>query len=194
MTTVGLLGTGDAAEEDQQVLAGGVAAYGQVLNTWGAILNSPGLFAAYLPFLRKVNGPSELPDRIKELAAIRVGVLNHCRYTVSHRVSSAAGKGLRATDIEDVAAGRYDRFDEREKVAFELAEAVTLAPPATSRARSVTGLSEDLLGRAKELFSDRELVELFMSVSVWNALSRFHRVMDFNLDMPQPPAAIEALL
>jgi AhpD family alkylhydroperoxidase len=175
-------------------LAGGVAAYGQVLNTWGAILNSPGLFAAYLPFLRKVNGPGELPDRIKELAAIRVGVLNHCRYTVSHRVASAAGKGLRATDIEDVAAGRYDRFDEREKVAFQLAEAVTLAPPATSREQSVTGVSEALLARAKELFSDRELVELFMSLSLWNALSRFHRVMDFNLDMPQPPAAIDALL
>ena len=51
---------------------------------------------------------------------VLVGVLNHCRYTVSHRVSSAAGKGFSATDIEDVAAGRYDRFDQREKVAFQL--------------------------------------------------------------------------
>jgi hypothetical protein len=30
-----------------------------------------------------------------------------------------------------------------------------------------------------------------MSVSLWNALARFHRVMDFELDMPAPPPALD---
>lgn len=33
-----------------------------------------------------------------------------------------------------------------------------------------------------------------MSVSVWNALSRFHRVMLFDLDMPEAPEAVAARL
>ncbi|MDT5053405.1 MAG: hypothetical protein QOF66_1771, partial [Mycobacterium sp.] len=44
------------------------------------------------------------------------------------------------------------------------------------------------------LFDPRELVELTMSISVWNALSRFHRVMEFDLDMPEPPPAVESLI
>ena len=30
-----------------------------------------------------------------------------------------------------------------------------------------------------------------MSISVWNALSRFHRVMEFDLDAREPPPAVE---
>jgi hypothetical protein len=30
-----------------------------------------------------------------------------------------------------------------------------------------------------------------MSIAVWNALSRFHRVMDFDLDMPAPPPYLD---
>ena len=67
MALVPLLASNEFSEADEQVLALGEKAYGQVLNTWAAIGNSPGLFAAYLPFLRQLNGPGELDVRIKDL-------------------------------------------------------------------------------------------------------------------------------
>ena len=63
MALVPLLAGSEFSEADRDVLAAGEKAYGKVLNTWAAIGNSPGLFAAYLPFLRQINGPGLLEPR-----------------------------------------------------------------------------------------------------------------------------------
>ncbi|ANS32309.1 hypothetical protein R1CP_39085 (plasmid) [Rhodococcus opacus] len=194
MPLVPLLKNDDFSDIDRPTLTAGEEAYGKVLNTWAAIGNSPGLFSAYLPFLRQVNGPGVLDVRIKELAAVRVAVLNHCRYTTSHRCTSAQAKGVTVEELVAVARGDFDAFNERERLALELAGEMTLGLPAVPVSQSVTGISETLRTAVETLFGPPELVELTMSISVWNALSRFHRVMAFDLDMPLPPAEVEALL
>lgn len=194
MPLVPLLDGSEFAESDQDTLAAGEKAYGKVLNTWAAIGNSPGLFATYLPFLRQVNGPGELETRIKELTAMRVAVLTHCRYTSSHRATAALANGATEQELASIARGAYDGFTERERVALRLADEMTTGLPSISRQQSATGISAQLRDAATEVFSPRELVELTMSIGVWNALSRFHRVMDFDLDMPDAPPAVESAL
>ncbi|KMO83650.1 carboxymuconolactone decarboxylase family protein [Mycolicibacterium chlorophenolicum] len=194
MALVPLRASDEFSEADKDVLAVGEKAYGQVLNTWAAIGNSPGLFAAYLPFLRQVNGPGELEIRIKDLAAVRVGLLNHCRYTVSHRCASAENNGVTPKELADVARGDFSGFSERERAALDLANAMTQAIPASAYHSNPSGVPPALLDDAVALFSPRELVELTMNISVWNALSRFHRIMHFDLDMPPAPADVEARL
>ncbi len=194
MALVPLLESNEFSDVDQQVLAIGQKTYGMVLNTWAAIGNSPGMFGAYLPFLRQVNGPGELDVRTKELVAVYVAVLNHCRYTTSHRCKSALANGATADELTAVARGDFARFTERERIALELAGEMTRSIPVTAYGQSTTGVSATNLEAAKKSFSPRELVELTMSISVWNALSRFHRVMAFELDMPEPPAGVEQRL
>ena len=194
MTTVGLLGADQADGTDVPVLEAGQAAYGQVLNNWAALLHSPGLFATYLPFLKQVNGPGELDVRLKELAAVRVAVLHHCLYTTSHRCASAMSKGVSEEELIAVATGDLDAFTPQERAAVELAEDMTTRPTVIERSDRVTGLRDSVLEAAKVAFSDRELVELMVSISMWNALSRLHRALDLPLDMPPPPAEVAALL
>jgi AhpD family alkylhydroperoxidase len=194
MATVSLLAADQAADVDVPTLDAGQALYGQVLNTWAAILHSPGLFSAYLPFLRQVNGPGALEERVKELVAVRVAVLNHCLYTSSHRCTSARGKGIVDEELTAVGRGDFTGFGPREQAALHLATEMTTTVPIMTRPEGAAGVSAGVLRRARECFDDRELVELMMSISMWNALSRFHRVMDFALDMPAPPAAILDLL
>ncbi|HEX4558993.1 MAG TPA: carboxymuconolactone decarboxylase family protein [Mycobacterium sp.] len=194
MSLVPLLQSSEFSDADRPVLAAGEKAYGQVLNTWAAIGNSPGLFAAYLPFLRQVNGPGLLDVRIKELAAVRIAVLNHCRYTTSHRCTSAMTGGATADELTAVARGEFDSFTDRERLALELADAMTVAIPTTARTTLPSGIPPALRDDAARVFSPGELVELTMSISVWNALSRFHRVMAFDLDMPEPPREVDDLL
>jgi AhpD family alkylhydroperoxidase len=194
MALVPLLDSTQFSEDDQQILAVGEKAYGQVLHTWAAIGNSPGLFAKYLPFLRQVNGPGMLDIRIKELAAVRVAVLNHCHYTTSHRCASARANGVTDEELAAAARGDFGTFSEQEKVALELSDAMTLAVPAIPRDQNPSAVAPALLDDATLLFSPRELVELTMSISIWNALSRFHRVMSFDLDMPEAPAEVTELL
>jgi AhpD family alkylhydroperoxidase len=191
MALVPLLASNEFSEADEQVLALGAKAYGQVLNTWAAIGNSPGLFAAYLPFLRQLNGPGELDVRIKDLTAVCVAVLNHCRYTTSHRCKSALANGVTADELTAVARGDFASFNERDRIALKLAREMTLSIPAATYGDNATGVSTTILKDAEKSFGPGELVELTMAISVWNALSRFHRVMAFELDMPEPPAEVQ---
>src|SRR3546814_5795986 len=76
MTLVPLVEGDDFASDDQTAMQAARSGYGQLLYTWQAIANSPGLFSAYLPFLQKVAGFGDLDVQLKILVALRVAVLN----------------------------------------------------------------------------------------------------------------------
>jgi alkylhydroperoxidase family enzyme len=177
---------------DLPLIEAGEKSFGTLLNTWLAIANCPGMFSTYLPFVRAVSGPGELDQRIKELTAVYVSLLNHCRYTTSHRCFSALAKGISQTDLERLAAGDFTSFTSREQLALRFTRAVTVDIPVTGRDTSVTGVDPELLSQVQDDFTPQELVEFIMSVGLWNALSRFHRVMDFDLDLGEPPSAVDA--
>ena len=169
----------------------GAAQYGQVLNTWAALLNRPEIFAAYLPFLRAVAGPGTLSPGLKDMSAFLVGVLNNCRYTVSHRAASAQRNGVDEADLVRVASRDWSSFDPTTRTVLEFTEELTLRPPNAVFNDVPQAVDPSLLERLSADFTDAQLVELTMSVSVWNALARFHRVMGFDLDMPEPPAGTD---
>ena len=191
MAWVALLGPGDVDGAAREMVDSGAAQYGQVLNTWAALLNRPEIFAAYLPFLRAVAGPGTVDPRLKDTSAFLVGVLNNCRYTVSHRAASAKRNGVDDEDLRRVAAHDWDGFDPTMQAVLAFTEQLTTRPvdlryddaPQVVDAPIRQALSADL--------TDAQIVELTMSVSVWNALARFHRVMGFDLDMPEPPAGTD---
>lgn len=194
MSLVPILTSDQFSSADQPALAQGVKAYGEVLNTWGAIGNSPGLLAKYLPFLGQLNGPGALDGRLKDLVAVRIAVLNHCRYTASHRCTSALAKGVEVDELAAVATGKLEGFAGQEQLALQLAEEMTVSLPTVPADDGLTGVPAGLRDEVQRVFDAAQLVELVMCISMWNALSRFHRVMAFELDMPAPPAPVEAQL
>jgi alkylhydroperoxidase family enzyme len=188
---VKLLAVEDTDGPAREMAESGVAQYGQLLNTWAAILNRPEIFAAYLPFLRAVAGPGTLDPKVKDMSAALVGWLNHCRYTVSHRAASSARNGVDEDDLRRVMAHDWTGFDAATQAALEFTEALTLLPAGTPYREAPTLIGDDLRQRLSERFTDAQIVELTMSVSIWNGLARFHRVMGFDLDMPVPPAGTD---
>lgn len=174
----------------REVAESGEAQYGQLLNTWRAIMNKPDMFGAYLPFLRQVAGPGALDMKIKDLSALYVGYLNHCRYTASHRSTSGLKNGVTAEQMVSAVAGDWSAFDDRTRVALEFTRELTLNPQSVSFGDLPQAITPAIVTSVKSLFTDVEILELSMSVSVWNALSRFHRVMGFELDMPEAPEGV----
>ena len=174
----------------REVAESGQAQYGQLLNTWRAIMNKPDMFGAYLPSLRQVAGPGVLDMKIKDLSALYVGYLNHCRYTVSHRSTSGIKNGVSAEDMVAAVAGQWSDFDERTRAALAFTKELTVNPQEVEFGDLPQGVSPATVASVKSLFTDVEILELSMSVSVWNALSRFHRVMGFELDMPEAPEGV----
>ena len=179
---------------DLPAIETGLAAFGHMLHTWQAVANVPGLFSKYFPFLRTLTGPGTLDQRIKEITAVQVAILNHCRYTVSHRCFSAQGKGVTEEELVKIAANDLQSFSETERLALEFTRAVTLDVPAITAAESATGIDETLRERVKEAFEPEQLVELLMSIGLWNSISRFHRVLGLDMDLPEAPAEVDALL
>lgn len=190
MSLVELADDGDIDDADRAMADSGREQYGTLLETWRAILLRPGLFSAYLPFLRAVAGPGAVDDEVKGLSALYVGTLNHCRYTVSHRLAAVRRAGVPDETVLAMREKRWDAFPEPLRVALEYTEALTTLPPNISYERAPQGIPDELLARVTATFTDEQLVELTMSISVWNALARFHRVMGFELDMPEPPPGI----
>lgn len=194
MALVSLLEPEEMAPAARDAVLAGASQVGAVLHTWQAIAHRPEAMAAYLPYLRAVAGPGTVEQRTKELTAVEVTLLNHCRYSCSHRVRAARGAGVEEHELVALGQHEYSRFDPREQVALRLAREMTLLPPRIAEGAAANAVSADLLRAAKLAFEDRQLVELCLDISLWNALTRFHRVMEFELDLGPVPPSLEARL
>lgn len=177
----------------REVAESGIAQYGMALNTWQAIMNKPDLFASYLPFLRQVAGPGVLDGELKDLSALYVGYLNNCQYTASHRSTSARAKGVSDDLMRAVVNEDWSGLTDKYQVALEYTKVITLLPAVLTYSSAPQIADEKLLSELTAHFSDSEILELTMSIAVWNALARFHRVMGFELDMPEAPEGVNPL-
>lgn len=193
MAWIELIEPDDANDAVREVFDAGAATYGRVLETWKAIAHSPAVLTAYLPYVRSVFADGALGGRTKDLVAIRVCLLNGCRYSLSHRISSARAKGLGEATIEAVAHPTSADFSEPELIALSFADELTLLPPITPYAEAPQAVSERVLTAVKRLYSDDAINDLVLTVAIWNLLTRYHRVMAFTLDMTPPPPGIDLI-
>ena len=191
---VRLLSVDEAEPDARVVLEGGLELYGRLLYTWQALAHRPEILVAYMPYLRSIAGPGSLEQRLKELVEVRTVVLNRCRYSTAHRLRSARVAGVDERSLSAAASGRLEGLEEREQLALRLCEEDTLARSGIRFEDAPQIVSAELLHAVKVAFTDPEIVELLATISLWNALARFHRTMGFALDMDPPPPDIDALL
>ena len=191
MAWIRLLDPEDVSGNSRAALDAAAGQYGQVLEAWRALAHSPDVLSAYFPYLRAVVGQGHVDRRIKDLTAIRVSYLNGCRYSVSHRVASARKLGVSEEEILGVAEPAAHPYDEPTAAALAFAVDETMGLPAARRSERRQGVDPDVLARVEDVFTDAQRMELTLSISLWNALSRFHRTLDLDLDMPPPPPALD---
>jgi AhpD family alkylhydroperoxidase len=128
--------------------------------------DAPELYRAYL----KLDGAvarSVLPDALQELVRIRASMINGCAYCVDMHTRDAQKGGEDTPRLFAVAAWRESPlFDERERAAFALTDAVThISDP--------TGL-DAAYEEAAEHFNAEELAALLytiVTINGWNRLA-----------------------
>lgn len=172
----------------------GEAVYGRVLETWKALAHNPAIYEAYLPYVRAIFGPGALDAKTKDLVALRISHLNHCRYSLSHRVSSARTQGLTEEEIAGVIAPSGHEYDAATLAALDYASELTLLPSEVAFTDNRQAVSSEVLIAVKQHFTDAQISELTVTIGLWNALNRFHRVLDLDLDMPAPPSVLDPAL
>jgi AhpD family alkylhydroperoxidase len=140
--------------------------------------HAPHALTALLRFQRSI----EFDPELAELVRVRASMLNGCAYCVD--MHSHAARGLGEGDRRLLALAAWHEsplFDERERVAFALTDALTLLPEGP--------LDDEVYGRAAELLGADELAQLVATIAAINTWNRVVIASGSEFD-PQHPQGV----
>jgi 4-carboxymuconolactone decarboxylase len=137
---------------------------GRLSPLYATLLQSPPIASGWLHFLTAVRREGVLQGRYRELAILRVALLNRAPYEFNAHRSHAMDAGISEMQIDSL-----DTWDESRN--FSVIERVVLAyTDAMTRKIEVEGAIYDAV---RQSFSDREIVELTATIAAYNLVSRF---------------------
>jgi AhpD family alkylhydroperoxidase len=150
----------ELAEIEARILA----ERGRVSVLYQALLNSGPIAAGWEQMLTAVRNKSGLDAGLRELAILRVAVLNRAAFEFDAHVPHAHRAGVSVDKIEATRAlALGEVFTPLERVVLELADAMT---------REVE-VSDALMQRVQAQFDARGTVELVATIAAYNMVSRF---------------------
>jgi 4-carboxymuconolactone decarboxylase len=146
--------------------------WGTPPNLYRCLANHPRLVAAWSDFSRALRHDTRTPRTLRELVILRGAQLMRSEYEWAQHLPMARKSGVREAQIQALGEWRTSReFDEREKAALELAEAVT-----TGR------VSDAAHARATRHFDQHDYVELAAVAAFYAMVGRMLDAMGVPLD------------
>ena len=125
-----------------------------------------GIRKALLQTEAYVNHHSGLDEGLLELVRLRSSQINGCAYCVDMHAKNLRANGEKNERIDGVAVWRETPFySERERAALDWAEEVTLV--------AVDHIPDEAFDRARKQFSEEELANLTLAISMINTWNRF---------------------
>lgn len=121
---------------------------------------------------------SAIEESIRALVEVRASQLNGCAFCVDMHVKEATIHGERPLRLHHVAVWRESPlFSPRERAALAWTEVVTQLP--------AHGVPDEIYGRVREQFSEKELSDLtfmVMAINAWNRVSVAFQVVPGTYD------------
>jgi alkylhydroperoxidase family enzyme len=137
---------------------------GRLLNLYRMLLHSPPLAEGWLAFFTAVRQKGTLSGRHRELAILRIAVINGADYEFSQHVPFALAAGVTQAQLDALRAGREPAgLTDPDRAVLAYADAMT---------RQVH-VPDDVFVRVRKQFAERELVELTATIAGYNCVSRF---------------------
>jgi alkylhydroperoxidase family enzyme len=167
-------------ERDHPELAESVARIkgargGRLINIYRLMLHSPALANAWFDLNQAVRYGTEIDGQCRELAVIRVAILNNVEYVVNaHGPTYALKEGLTPAQVEALADwGASNLFNDKQRALLAYADAITLE----------IDVPDAVFAEVRKQFSVRQTVELTMLISAYNMLTRFLKALKVD---PEP--------
>jgi 4-carboxymuconolactone decarboxylase len=146
--------------------------WGTAPNLYRCLANHPALVAAWTEFSKMLRHDTRTPRALRELVILRGGQLMRSEYEWAQHLPMARKSGVREAQIQALASWRTSgEFDEREKAALELAEAVTQGR-----------VSDDVYARVTRHFDHHDYVELAAVAAFYAMVGRMLDAMGVPLD------------
>jgi AhpD family alkylhydroperoxidase len=138
---------------------------------------APEAYRAMAAFDRSI----ELDPLLRELIKIRASQLNHCAYCIDMHTREARTQGESERRLYALAAWRESPlFNDSERAALALTEAVTLLPQA--------GVPDEVYEQAAQSFASAEIAQLVMAIAAINSWNRIAVSSGMIFEAPQDEA------
>ena len=157
--------TDEQADEDlKQIYEMCQQAMGGVPHLARVIANCKDLLGPFLGLAGAVAQEYTVPMRLKQLAVLRTAELNGCAYCRSIHVPKGEQLGLDSDKMEGVAQKDIpdDVFSAEEKIVIRMTDEMT----------GRVGAEKDTVAQAREMFGEAGAVELMMTISFYNLMTR----------------------
>jgi len=136
---------------------------GKLLNLYRMLLHSPPFARGWLGLFTAVRQQGQLDARYRELAILRIAVVNDAEYEFAQHVPHARKAGLSDAQIDTVRTDPASPlFDEQQRAVLAYADAMT---------RDVE-VPDALFARIRASFPEREVLELTVTIGGYNMVSR----------------------
>ena len=137
---------------------------GKMLNLYHMLLHSPPVADGWRAFLTAIRQQCQLPGRARELAILRVAVLNGADYEFNAHASFAKKEGVTQAQLDEMRADRVPLdFTSADRAVLDCTDAMT---------RNIQ-VPDAVFAAVREHFPDREAMELVATVAAYNLVSRF---------------------
>ncbi|HEY5635665.1 MAG TPA: carboxymuconolactone decarboxylase family protein [Burkholderiales bacterium] len=146
--------------------------WGKPVNLYRKLGNHPALAAAWTEFANSIRNESNLPRPLRELMILRGGQIVRSEYEWAQHLKMARKAGVREAQIETLANWRESKeFDERERAALLLAEAVTNCK-----------VTDAVYAEVSKVFNHEQYVELSLTAAFYAMVARMLDAMHMDLD------------
>jgi uncharacterized peroxidase-related enzyme len=171
MAVVSYIANGEAADRIRPIFEGIEKKGGEVPNVLRAMAHNPEMLEAFLG-LNATLPKTKLDGKLRELAYIKTSELNGCDYCRHHHRTTGKKAGLSDRQLAETAQFETsDAYDDLQRDVMRYAEEVT---------RHIN-VGEPLLERLHAALSDREIVELAMTVGIANFTNRVTQTLKLEL-------------
>ncbi len=148
---------------------------GRLINIYRLMLHSPALANAWFDLNQAVRYATEINGQSRELAVIRVAILNDVEYVQrAHGPAYALKEGLTPEQVAALANWRPSKlFSEPQRALLAYADAMT---------RDID-VPDHVFAEVRKYFTERQTVELTMLIGAYNMLTRFLKALKVD---PEP--------
>ena len=167
-------------ENDHPELADSIARIkgargGRLINIYRLMLHSPALANAWFDLNQAVRYGTEIDGQSREIAVIRVAILNNVEYVQrAHGPAYALKEGLTPEQVAAIADWRPSKlFSAPQRALLAYTDAMT---------REID-VPDTVYDEARKHFSERQTVELTMLIGAYNMLTRFLKALKVD---PEP--------
>jgi alkylhydroperoxidase family enzyme len=147
---------------------------GRLLNVYKLLLNSPTLANTWFDHVSAVRWQTQLDGQTRELAIIRIGILNRVQYVLAQHVPAyALQEGLTLEQCDALKDWRPSAlFDARQRAVLAFTDAMTLD----------VQVPTDVFDGLRPHFTDQQIVELSVLVGTYNMHTRVLQALEIDLE------------